>query len=275
MEPLERTKMFNQNNIKFTSLFTNQKENIISNKECKYQNVNNYVKLENTQSFSTGTDDIKDNEIKYSLYEKSTKGNEILSNSSFLNEDNNSKKVIFQLSSQDKNSKEVKLSQYENKIFHKERGNKTEYNNSLTKFEKDTNNGNNLNNQKLKKDFEFEKNLNRKKDIKNNNENTKNFKEVINNNIIIKNKTLKSFPPKIPNLFDYKYNLSLDENNIFISDYYKKINGSIIPNIFYNHLIINNNKISKENSNYFSISTTNRIKGKLLTILYFCPIKNI
>lgn len=270
MELMEKLNiLYQNNNIKFNSLLTNQKENIIYNKDCKYESVNIFVKLENTQSFSTCTDDIKDNEKKDSLYEKNINVNNIFSNSDFAYEDCSSNKIIFRLSSKEKNFKkrEGNSNKFGNKIF-KIDENKIDLNNKSNKINLNKKNSKKVNNL----DFEF---INRKKEIKNNDENIKIFKE--DNENIKNNQTLKSFPPKIINLFHHKYNLSQnDENNNFINnDCYIKINMPKVPNVFYNHLMINNKKISKVNSNYFSISTTNRIKGKLLNILYVCPIKNM
>ena len=84
---------------------------------------------------------------------------------------------------------------------------------------------------------------------------------------------MKSFPPKISNLYDKKYILQQSVYKYFINNNsYKKLNASEVPNIFYNHIMIKNNKKKHENKKFNSISITNRIKGKLLTILYYSPI---
>jgi hypothetical protein len=93
------------------------------------------------------------------------------------------------------------------------------------------------------------------------------------NNILIKKELLSSFPPKISLLYNNKYLLESDTKNNFLNDNsYKKLSRSVVPNIFYNHIMIKNKKAKFENQKFNSISTTNRIKGKLLTIIYFIPI---
>lgn len=80
---------------------------------------------------------------------------------------------------------------------------------------------------------------------------------------------LKPTPPRIPEL--YNNNFILYENDskyLCNSNYYKKINKSRIPNIFYNHLIV---KTKKYNGKIFSCSITKRNKGKILNIIYYKP----
>ena len=50
---------------------------------------------------------------------------------------------------------------------------------------------------------------------------------------------------------------------------------SKIPNVFINHLMLKNSISVNSKYKYLLLSTTNRIKGKNLTMLYYRPIKNI
>lgn len=283
-------KINNQDNISIKTklLCSTQKENI-TNKDFKLENENYSFRLRNTHSFSTGTDDIKDNDIKKISSLKNIKALNILKNSKSKNEDNSFNKIFLNLSSNEMNSNEsdCKQKKFKNIIFSKIKTNINNVNNNVLIFEnilklkKDINNLNinpkNINNI----NFELNKNKISHK-IENNNDN-KIFKEdepivkkSLSNNIKLEKKILKPFPPKMPNLFYGEYKISGEgQNNHINNDCYIKLNGAKIPNIFYNHLMIKNNNISNKNSKFISISTTNRVKGKLLTILYFCPKKNI
>ena len=74
-------------------------------------------------------------------------------------------------------------------------------------------------------------------------------------NIILDKNLLKQFPPKIPSLYDKKYNFKNDK----------------IPNVFYNHLLFTSDAIKKK-KRIFKCLLTRRIKGKSLTILFFSPL---
>lgn len=84
---------------------------------------------------------------------------------------------------------------------------------------------------------------------------------------------LNSFPPIIPDLFNNMYILSNNRFcNFFNSKFDIKLNTNIIPNNFYNHLMIKYN--CSKNKIYFSYSIKNRIKSKLLTIIFYQPVKS-
>ena len=144
----------------------------------------------------------------------------------------------------------------------------------------------NVNNICLENNKKLPHNINNINDINNinkNNEIQKNEKNQLfeetnmkkNKNIEHKIKILKAIPPQKPYLYEAKYLLSTkNDNNINYKDS-SNINHSHIHNTFFNHLMIHNNKISNENSSYFSVCTTNRNRGKILTILYCHPIRKI
>ena len=276
-----KTRNSYQNNmqIKINS-FSDQKLNHKDN-ECKNEKVNNSLKLSNNQSFSTGVDEVRDIEIKESISQKNLN---ILDNSSFINNTTIINKKNINLFSKDltlnkHNNNENKFKN-KNKILIDIEPNKNYFINSIILFEKI-----------LK--FQIEDNINEKTTGKNILNKTSNNKEKINtkvNNKIFKNdcdnitnksniiqlkNDLKPLPPKMPYLFNNIYKLCKEgQNNIYINSPYDKINRSEVPNVFYNHIMITNN-IQNKNSKFYSLSTTTRIKGKLLTIVYFNTSKNI
>ena len=69
--------------------FSFSNKDIINLKSCQKYNLSNSLKLKNTQSFSTGIDDIKENEIKDSISMKNLK---FFKSFSFYNDDANLKK---------------------------------------------------------------------------------------------------------------------------------------------------------------------------------------
>ena len=74
---------------------------------------------------------------------------------------------------------------------------------------------------------------------------------------------MKPKPPITPELFNIMN--KLNEN----SNYYNKnIYKNNIPNVFYNHLMIKNNKC---NNNTITCSIIKRTKGKKLNIIYYRP----
>ena len=96
--------------------------------------------------------------------------------------------------------------------------------------------------------------------------------EIKNDNFIRNNnevKCLKSSPPGINCLHDYKYGIS--NNNSFFNS---QILIPKLPNVFINHLLFKNDINSSEDFKNLPISLTKRIKSKNLTILYYRPIKN-
>ena len=242
--------------------------------------MNNSLKLSNNQSFSTGVDEIKDIEIKESISQKNLN---IFDNSSFINNTHNimNKKDI-NLISKDltlckPNNNENKLKN-KNKILINIQPNKNYFIKILfekiLKFQKEDN----INEQKTTGKNILNKASNNKGKIKTK-VNNKIFKNecdnIINKSIDIQLKNdLKPLPPKIPFLFNNIYKLCKEEQNN-INSSYDTINRSEVPNAFYNHIMITNNNISNKNSKPYSFSITNRIKGKLLTIVYLSPNKNV
>ena len=75
-------KINNQDNkgLKINLLCFTQKENI-ANKDFKLENENNSFRIRNTHSFSTGTEDIKENDIKEISSQKNIKALNILTHS--------------------------------------------------------------------------------------------------------------------------------------------------------------------------------------------------
>ena len=271
----------NDMQIKINS-FSDQKLNHKDN-ECKNEKVNNSLKLSNNQSFSTGVDEVRDTEIKESISQKNLN---IFDNSnSFINNTHIMNKKNINLFSKDlalskHNNNENKFKN-KNKILFNIEPNKTYFINSLILFEKilKFQKEENIIEQKTAEKNILNKTSNNKGKIKPK-ENNKIFKNDCDNifnksNAIQLKNDLKPLPPKLPFLFNNVYKLSEEgQNNIYINSTYDKINRSEVPNVFYNHIMITNN-ISNENSKFYSFSTTNRIKGKLLTIVYFSPNKNI
>ena len=268
-------------------IFYKQNENSRSI-DYKLKNNNNSLQLTNIQSFSTGIDDIKDNEIKETLSQKNINIFNIFQNNIIVNKEDNVNKRFMNLSSKNINSIQnyTKKNKFKNRTISNLSSNKNDINNIIliyeddSKLQKDVNNKNINNNTKCVNNYYLESNqMSNKNDKYINNKIFKednNDKSENNNNNISqkKNVTLKPFPPKIPQLFHskYEYELSCDQNyNFKISKYYCKPK---IPNVFYNHIFIKNKNIANKNS-LLSISITSRNKGKTLTILYYRPNKNI
>ena len=263
--------------ISFNSFFYKEKEFL---KEDDYKNqINNnynYLNLKNTQSISTSIDDINNNEFKDFCSMNNLMPVNILKNTIFIKESNCLNKLSINLFQKQINFKSNNENEkkFGNKLILKIGKDKNSLNNNKNIIEnsievKNVINPKNVNN----KDFNYNK-IN--KSIHNvirtkKNEESKIFQEDTiknKNNILIKKEVLNSFPPKISLLYNNKYLLeSNTKNNFLNNNSYKKINRSVIPNIFYNHIMIKNNKAKIR-----KISTTNRIKGKLLTIVYFIRI---
>ena len=268
-------------------IFYKQNENS-RNIDYKLKNNNNSLQLTNIQSFSTGIDDIKDNEIKEALSQKNINIVNIFKNNIIVNKEDNVNKRFMNLSSKNINSIQnyTKKNKFKNRTISNLRSNKNDINNIIliyeddSKLQKDVNNKNINNNTKCVNNYNLESNqmsnkndkyINNKIFKEDNNDKSENNKNNISQK---KNVTLKPFPPKIPQLFHskYEYELSCDQNyNFKISKYCCKPK---IPNVFYNHIFIKNKNIANKNS-LLSISITSRNKGKTLTILYYRPNKNI
>ena len=78
-------------------------------------------------------------------------------------------------------------------------------------------------------------------------------------------------PPIIPNLYEHDYNLQ--NKNIYISETFGELNKEAVPIIFYNHLMVgeNRNNFANNKKTYFKTSVTHRNKKKMLTIIYYSP----
>ena len=78
-------------------------------------------------------------------------------------------------------------------------------------------------------------------------------------------------PPNIPNLYEHDYNLQ--NKNINISETFGELNKETVPIIFYNHLMVieNRNNFPNNKKTYFKASITHRNKKKMLTIIYYSP----
>jgi hypothetical protein len=78
-------------------------------------------------------------------------------------------------------------------------------------------------------------------------------------------------PPIIPNLYEHDYNLK--NKNIYISETFGELNKEAVPIIFYNHLMVgeNRNNFANNKKTYFKTSVTHRNKKKMLTIIYYSP----
>ena len=124
-------------------------------------------------------------------------------------------------------------------------------------------------NKNSKNDSNKSKNINNNQKINNNNK-TKVYEEdsSINNEMTQANKyKLKALPPKINDLYYNTYNLT--------ENYRKEKFNPNIPNVYFNHLMLQKDFGKNNTSNYLILSSTNRIKGKKLTILYYHPKKEI
>ena len=81
---------------------------------------------------------------------------------------------------------------------------------------------------------------------------------------------LKRYPPYKPELFNGKYILKDEYKKYFINICYMNLNRYKIPHFFYNHMMI---KSHLKKRTYLSCSITKRTKEKLITIIYYQPIK--
>ena len=94
-----------------------------------------------------------------------------------------------------------------------------------------------------------------------------NKKEGKNSEIYLK---LKRYPPYKPELFNDKYTFIEEYKKNFINICYMNLNRYKIPHFFYNHMMVKNDLKKKS---YLSCSITKRTKEKLITIIYYQPIK--
>ena len=226
----------------------------VKNYKVDYETIS--LKSKNTQSISTGIDDRKDNLIKKSQSQKVIKISNILNR---LSKRKNVNGIELVLKGRRKGSTPEKNA---NEVIN------INQNNSKYKFTENKN--------------EKDKKINSKNTINILGKN-KNINPKINNNITgkiykednslgkenkqINKAILKAAPPKLNNLFSNSYDFS--NNGIGKKNMVK----SSVPNVFFNHLMINSIKYINNKSQYLLLSTTNRIKAKKLIILYHCPLK--
>ena len=120
--------------------------------------------------------------------------------------------------------------------------------------------------------------LNSKKNKENiSNHNCEKFSEKKKPGQYIQNKDktyrLKEKPSKFPYL--YYHDSNLEYNNIPLTkncETYGKICRDVIPRIFFNHVVTCKNKKNINNrKKCFEISITQKVKKKLLTIIYYSP----
>lgn len=273
--------------ISLNPLFYKEKE-FLKEDDYKNQIINNYnyLNLKNTQSISTSIDDIKNNEIKDFCSMNNLMPINILKNTILIKEINCLNKLSVNLFQKQINLKSNNENEkiFENKLILKIGKDKNSLNNNKNIIENNIEVKNVINPKNVNNCCFVNKNFNDNKTNKSihsvirakKNEESKIFQEDTiknKNNILIKKELLSSFPPKISLLYNNKYLLESNTKNNFLNDNsYKKLSRSVVPNIFYNHIMIKNKKAKFENQKFNSISTTNRIKGKLLTIIYFIPI---
>ena len=74
---------------------------------------------------------------------------------------------------------------------------------------------------------------------------------------------MKKNPPKLPGIFYHDYNLQNRKN--LINETYGEIYQGTVPNIFFGHLMTRKNRPVKKSC------MTQRIKTKLVTIIYYAP----
>lgn len=155
------------------------------------------------------------------------------------------------------------------KIKQEERNNlkdrKYEENSQIIKSPEYNKNNNILEN-KVQKDKNnniiFRKNNEKEKKVKNSDLYGQNYNLEI----------LRENPPRSPDLFYHKYNFTNQKVLSKDNENFNVLNKNNIPNVFYNHLVINENNIGFNNRcKYKKISITKRNKNRLLTIIYYSP----
>ena len=255
--PIFQHKKNNSSLFKYNNLSISEaKYNTIKNNKLEYETISLISK--NTQSISTSPDDLKENFIKKSVSQKSINIVHILNR---LSKRKNviGNKLIFKIGRKCSSSSEKNI----NKIINiNQKGIKCKVNENKTSKNKNNDSKNNknmnpkinnkiINNDKIGKIYKDNNSL--KLDVK------KTEKNI-----------LKVIPPKIIELFYNSFNIS---NNNLINK--RNMLESKIPNVFINHLMLKNSISVNSKYKYLLLSTTNRIKGKNLTMLYYRPIKNI
>ena len=83
-------------------------------------------------------------------------------------------------------------------------------------------------------------------------------------------KIMRETPPKSPELFFHLFTLKNKKQLLKENDTFGIIKKDKMPNIFYNHFLFCEKKLSL-NYRHKKISMTQRNKNKLLTIIYYSP----
>ena len=235
--------------------FFESKNNLFKKNKVDYENIS--LKSKNTQSISTSPEDRKECALKKSQSQKGKDISHILSN---LSKKKNVNGIELLLKGRRKGSTPEKNA---NEVIDINQKNDIDSFNDELALKKKINN--------IKKNIIIlakNKKINPK--INNNNKFGKIYKEdnKIRDEVTqIKKIKLKDTPPKLNDLFYTNFNLSKNRTN---NDNSSKL---LIPNVFINHLMVDNANIYNKSSRYFLLSTTNRIKSKKITLLYYRPRK--
>ena len=223
--------------------------------KCDYETIS--LKSKNTQSVSTGPDDKKENVLIKSVSNKSINIVYILNRLSKRKKENGIgfvAKIKRKGSTPEKNVNEVidinkKNTKYKNNENKTSRNKMNIPKKNLTILGKNKNINPKNNNNKIGKIYKEDNSL--KKDFQK-----------------ISKTMLKAIPPKINELFSNKFDFSNVHNN---GKNLRNMYKSNVPHVFINHLMILKSNHITNVSKYHKISTTNRIKGKKLTLFYYFP----
>ena len=163
---------------------------------------------------------------------------------------------------------ENKKNEEDSKITQNEKGKIEIKINKITVKEDSKNNVNNVKNDVLNKNscmknnenYNINKNINKDK-LKKNDKNDYYTQTYCRNDF--NNKSLK-----IPDLFKQNYDYKNENNFSHSNDTYGIIKEpKKVPNVFYNHLLLNN----KNNERFTTISFNKNIKGKVVTFIFYAP----
>lgn len=235
--------------------FFDSKIHLFKKSKVDYENMS--LKSKNTQSISTGPEDKKESTLKKSQSHKGKDLSHLLNN---LSKKKNVNEIELLLKRRRKGSTPEKNANEVIDINEKD---------AMYSLNDDRVVKNRINDVK-KNIIILLKNKKVHPKINNNNKIGKIYKE--DNKIKcevtqIKKIKLKASPPKLNELFYTNFDLS---KNRTIKEKSSKI---IIPNVFINHLMINEINLSNNSARYSVLSTTNRIKSKNITLLYYWPRK--
>ena len=146
------------------------------------------------------------------------------------------------------------------------------YNNEINKKEHENININSQTSKSTKKnDIKDNYSTENKKIVDQFNEKEKNIINIQNGRNY-STKSLRPYPPILPQIYDYEYKLNNKQSFSKDNETLGLLNKDNIPNVFFNHLMIN-----KRNSLFLikhkcnRILMKKRIKNKLLNIIYYSP----